>query len=59
MTRIPCDIEYTSDGVVVTCSRCEVSTRSFGHTDASIRRCFALLREQCDETNFYYDESEC
>jgi hypothetical protein len=42
------------DGVIVTCTRCEETVESFGTSDASIRRCCVLLREQCDENNFYY-----
>ena len=64
--RVPCTVEYRElqgehgmiDGVVVTCSRCEKQTESFGTTDASVKRCFALLREDCDERNFYHDEEE-
>jgi hypothetical protein len=45
--------------VIVTCTRCEATAESFGTSEASIRRCFILLREQCDEQNFYYaDENE-
>jgi hypothetical protein len=46
------------DGVVVTCSRCGASSESFGTSPASVRRCLVLLREQCDEANFYYAENE-
>lgn len=40
--------------VCATCSRCGHQTESFGTGDASIRRCLALMREECpeDELNF-------
>jgi hypothetical protein len=44
------------EGVQVTCTRCEAVAESFGTSTASIRRCFFLLREQCDEENYYTDE---
>ena len=65
--RVPCNVEYTEiekergfpvDGVVVTCSRCEKSAESFGQTEASVKRCFVLLKEDCDESNFYYADEE-
>jgi len=64
--RVPCTVDYRElqgrnsslDGVVVTCSRCEKSTESFGTGEASIKRCLALLREDCDEENYYYAEEE-
>lgn len=64
--RVLCHVEETElegdygpvDGVVVTCSRCDATSESFGTSSASIRRCFILLREQCDEENFYYTEDE-
>jgi hypothetical protein len=63
--RVPCTVEYTElegdhglvDSVVVTCNRCGSQTESFGQTDASIRRCLVLLREGCDENNYYYSEN--
>jgi hypothetical protein len=44
----------------VTCSRCDHQTESFGTSGASIRRCLALLREECpeDEENFYVTDEE-
>jgi hypothetical protein len=46
--------------VEVVCSRCGHRTRSFGQHGASIRRCLALLREECPEgqTNFYVGDQE-
>lgn len=64
--RVLCTVEETEldgdygpvDGVIVTCTRCEAVTESFGASAASIKRCFALLREECDEQNFYYAEDQ-
>lgn len=65
--RVPCNVEFTQienergfpvDGVCVTCTRCGEEAESFGTGEASIKRCFVLLREQCHEDNFYYDEDE-
>lgn len=43
------------DGIEVTCSRCGHLTASFGTSDASVRRCLALMREECPggESNYY------
>ena len=43
------------DGVEVTCSRCGHTTESAGTHQRSIKRCLALLREECPEgeNNFY------
>lgn len=45
-------------GVRVTCERCEHTVESFGVESGSLRRCAALLREQCPrrERNFYVVE---
>lgn len=64
--NVLCEVEETElegthgpvPGVVVTCTRCEVSVKSFGTSPASVRRCFILLREQCDEENYYYSDDE-
>jgi len=42
-------------GVEVTCDRCGHSEFSFGEGPVSVRRCAALLRENCPrgERNFY------
>lgn len=50
-------------GVMLECTRCGHTTKSFGITYKSIKRCLALMREECpeDERNFYEadtDESE-
>ncbi len=43
------------DGVVAQCTRCGHETESFGTSDASVRRCLVLMREECPrgESNFY------
>lgn len=67
MSRVSVTIDQTVlegdhgsvDSVCVTCSRCGHQTESYGTSSASIRRCLALMREECpeDESNFYVDES--
>jgi hypothetical protein len=66
--KIECEVQYVElendesrdvEGVIVTCSRCgHCEESSFGTSDASVRRCLVLLRENCqrDERNFYVDE---
>lgn len=64
--RIQCDVEYTTmegdygdvDSVCVTCSKCGHQTESYGTDDRSIRRCLALMRDECScgENNFYVAE---
>ena len=66
--RVACEIStvelegaYTEiEGVTATCSRCGHETESFGTSDASVRRCLALLREECPngENNYYLTASE-
>jgi len=69
MARIECVVDYvdlTNDrghdipGVIVTCKRCTHEEESFGEGDNSVRRCLALLRENCPmgENNFYVEEGE-
>jgi hypothetical protein len=42
-------------GVRATCSRCQHETDSFGTGGASVRRCLAMMREECpeEEENYY------
>lgn len=49
------DYAYDVPGVAVTCRRCGHGTESYGTSEASVRRCLALLREECPngENNFY------
>jgi ribosomal protein S27E len=62
--RVECTVQETTedgrDAVTAECGRCGHETTSFGTSDASIRRCLVLLREECPEgeENFYVDESE-
>jgi hypothetical protein len=47
-------------GVEACCTRCGHITRSYGTTDRSVRRCLALMGEECpeDEGNFYVSVDE-
>jgi hypothetical protein len=66
--KVECDIEEVElegdygpvDGVCATCSRCDHQTESFGTSEASVRRCLVLMREECpfSEDNFYVDLQE-
>lgn len=68
--KVECEIEEAEiinpqtglpqDGICVTCSRCGHETQSFGTSDASIKRCLALMREECpeEENNFYREGEE-
>ena len=61
--RVTAEISYSDldgdygpvPGVEATCDRCAHTTESFGESDASVRRCLVLLREECllNESNFY------
>ena len=62
--NVPCEVSVVElenedgrmvDGVEVVCSRCGHCTESFGTGEASIRRCLALMRQECpkEERNFY------
>lgn len=64
MAEIECELDYVTlendrgnevDGVRVTCPECGHETESYGTGAASVRRCLALLREECPEgkKNFY------
>jgi len=54
-----CDLENdrggTTPGVVATCESCGHEECSFGQQAKSVRRCLALLSENCPESeeNFY------
>jgi hypothetical protein len=62
--RIPCEVRSTDvegvPGVEVTCTDCGNVTTSKGETDRSVRRCLALMREECPEgeDNYYVDADE-
>ena len=65
--RVECEIsfgtEINSRGLeveqtVACCTRCGHETRSWGDSDASIKRCLAVMREECPkgENNYYIEE---
>lgn len=64
--QVECEVDYHEiegdygpvDSVTVTCSRCGHEVSSFGDGGASIRRCLAVLNEECPkgENNFYFCE---
>jgi hypothetical protein len=65
--RVYCEVEpielendqgHSVESVKVICSRCEYETESFGTTENSIKRCLALMNEQCPqgEDNYYVTE---
>ena len=65
MSKVKCSVDYTSiendngyevEGVVVTCSKCGNTTESFGTSEGSIKRCLAIMNEECNENNFYVAE---
>ena len=67
MSKVECEVEYTTDYndddrevdcVVVTCNQCGHQTSSWGHGPASVKRCLALMNEECPEceNNFYVEE---
>ncbi len=68
MAKIKCTIAFDSEEndygtespcVRVICSKCQHETTSFGDSDASVKRCLALLKEECPrgEKNFYVEET--
>jgi len=72
VAKIQCEIEQvelkgdngrTVAGTRATCTQCDHVTESFGTSPASIRRCLALMAEECEdsvdgERNFYVDKDE-
>jgi hypothetical protein len=67
--RVDCEVSYVTltndngidvDGVEVVCSRCGHKTQSFGTGERSVKRCLALMREECPEgeCNFYVGDVE-
>jgi hypothetical protein len=52
------DDGYSVEGVAAVCSKCGHTTESFGTSDRSVRRCLALMREECPEnkSNFYFSD---
>lgn len=57
---LPTEKGFEVDGVRVVCERCDHEEESFGTHEASIRRCLALMRENCPEgeENFYVAEGD-
>lgn len=64
MARIKCQItettlegEYGNDveSVTATCSKCGHTTESYGTEESSIKRCLALMNDECPkgENNYY------
>jgi len=43
-------------GVIATCEKCGHKVESFGTSERSIRRCLAVMSEECpeDEKNYYF-----
>lgn len=67
MAKVRCETEEvdlpnehggTTPGIQVCCGRCGHTTESFGTGEKSVKRCLALLREECPEgeTNYYVVE---
>jgi hypothetical protein len=40
-------------GITVTCTKCGHTVEVFGQSEASIKRGCVMLKEMCDERNFY------
>lgn len=59
-TELENDRGHEVQGVVVACTRCDHKTESFGTGEASIKRCLALMREECpnNEENYYVNEND-
>ena len=68
MSAVLCTIDFVFlpnehfrlvESTFATCAKCRHSTQSFGTSNASVRRCLALMREECPagEDNFYVSES--
>jgi hypothetical protein len=67
MAKIKCSIEedmsendYGTDSpcIIATCSKCDHVTESFGTGEPSIKRCLALMNEECpyNESNLYAED---
>jgi hypothetical protein len=55
VTELERDDGRPIDGICATCDRCAHTTESYGTHGGSVRRCLALMREECPrgEENFY------
>jgi len=40
-------------GIIVTCTKCGATVEVFGQSEASVKRGCVMLKEQCDDRNFY------
>jgi len=69
MAKVVCEASYQLvkndrgvmvDGVKLTCSNCGHETFSYGTSERSVRRCIALMSEQCPEgeKNYYVSEDD-
>lgn len=61
LDHVDLDGDYAAvEGVRATCCRCGHDTESYGTSEASVRRCLAMLRDECPngEGNYYYDVAE-
>lgn len=67
MAKVVCDVDYGRtenengvevDCVTCTCTECGHETMSYGSGSASVRRCLALMKEECPEgrSNYYVTE---
>ena len=67
MAKIECSITYDTvenkdgydvSGTIATCQDCGHEVTSYGTTDRSVKRCFAVMKEECpsEENNFYVEE---
>jgi hypothetical protein len=56
--RVECEVMETDDGVQAECSRCGHCEESYGSSEASVKRCLVMLRENCpnNERNFYVSD---
>jgi hypothetical protein len=67
LRRVPCGAlvepegDYTAvESVCAKYRRCRHDTESYGTSDASVRRCPVLLRQECrnDEQDYYFEKDE-
>jgi len=67
MAQVTCEVEQVDltnengkpvPGLRVTCTKCGEQTESFGQRGRSLRRCLALMKEECPrgEENYYKTE---
>lgn len=62
--KVECEVfDIEIDGkpaVEANCLRCNHITRSFGTEEASVKRCLAMMRDECPngESNFYTQDDE-